>query len=114
MLSLFFIDRVDNYAREDGIIRRQFVKAFNEIKAGFAEWKHADPEQVQAAYFAQKRRKGGAVNLLDSVSGKTKEDEAAYDLIMKDKERLLSFEEPVAFIFSHSALREGWDNTNVF
>jgi type III restriction enzyme len=42
------------------------------------------------------------------------EDESAYDLIMKDKERLLSLEEPVEFIFSHSALREGWDNPNVF
>ena len=114
VLSLFFIDRVDNYAHEDGIIRRQFVKAFDEIKAKHADWENTDPEQVQAAYFAQRRRKGGAVDVLDSVSGKTKEDEAAYDLIMKDKERLLSFEEPVAFIFSHSALREGWDNPNVF
>ena len=47
-------------------------------------------------------------------NGKSKEDEAAFNLIMRDKERLLSFEEPVAFIFSHSALREGWDNPNVF
>lgn len=114
VLSLFFIDRVDNYAREDGIIKRQFVKAFNEIKMKHSDWKHTNPDLVQAAYFAQKRRKGGAVDLLDSVSGKTKEDEVAYDLIMKDKERLLSFDVPVAFIFSHSALREGWDNPNVF
>lgn len=114
VLSLFFIDRVDNYAREDGIIRQQFVKAFNEIKMKHADWKHVNPDEVQAAYFAQKRRKSGAVDLLDSISGKTKEDEAAYDLIMKDKERLLSFDVPVAFIFSHSALREGWDNPNVF
>src|SRR5216684_4611864 len=47
------------------------------------------------------------------TSGQSAEDRAAYDLIMKDKERLLSFDEPVAFIFSHSALREGWDNPNV-
>ena len=51
--------------------------------------------------------------MLDSTTGQSAEDRAAYNLIMKDKERLLSFEEPVAFIFSHSALREGWDNPNV-
>jgi type III restriction enzyme len=115
VLSLFFIDRVANYVGE-GIIRKLFISAFNEIKARpeHISWKEIDPERVQAAYFAQKRRKGGEVNLLDSTSGKSKEDEEAYDLIMKDKERLLSFEEPVAFIFSHSALREGWDNPNVF
>lgn len=114
VLSLFFIDKVDNYALRDGIIRRLFSKLFNEVKDKYPEWKAADAEAAQAAYFAQKRRKGGVIELLDSVSGETKEDEAAYDLIMKDKERLLSFDEPVAFIFSHSALREGWDNPNVF
>ncbi|MBI3611382.1 MAG: DEAD/DEAH box helicase family protein [Nitrospirae bacterium] len=114
VLSLFFIDRVDNYARENGIIRQSFTKAFNQTKAGHLDWKDVNPERVQAAYFAQKRRKSGEVDLLDTVTGKTKEDEAAYDLIMKDKERLLSFEEPVSFIFSHSALREGWDNPNIF
>ena len=72
------------------------------------------PDEVQAAYFAERRRRGGIVEMLDSVTGESKADEAAYDLIMRDKERLLSFEEPVAFIFSHSALREGWDNPNVF
>src|SRR5439155_9965275 len=64
-------------------------------------------------YFAQKTRRGGEVELLDSTSGQSTEDRAAYNLIMKDKEQLLSFKEPVAFIFSHSALREGWDNPNV-
>jgi type III restriction enzyme len=68
---------------------------------------------VQAAYFASKTKKGGAVEFLDS-SGKTKEDETAFNLIMREKEKLLSFDEPVSFIFSHSALREGWDNPNVF
>ena len=114
VLSLFFIDRVDNYAIEDGIIRRLFKKSFTQLKDNYPEWRHSKPDSVQAAYFAQRRRKGGAVELLDSFSGETKEDEAAYDLIMKDKERLLSFDAPVAFIFSHSALREGWDNPNVF
>jgi type III restriction enzyme len=114
VLTLFFIDRVNNYAERDGIIRRVFYKMFNELKSGYPEWKNIDPETVQAAYFAKKKKKGGDVELLDSISGKTRADEEAYDLIMKDKERLLSFDEPVSFIFSHSALREGWDNPNIF
>jgi type III restriction enzyme len=114
VLSLFFIDRVDNYRDEDGIIRRVFNKTFNELKANHPEWKNTDPSEIQAAYFAQKRHKGGVIELKDSVSGKSAEDEEAYDLIMRDKERLLSFDERRAFIFSHSALREGWDNPNVF
>jgi len=114
VLSLFFIDKVDNYAHEDGIIRVLFNKAFEEVKAKYQGWQEREAKQVQAAYFAQKRRKGGQIDVLDSVTGESKEDAAAYDLIMKDKERLLSFDEPVAFIFSHSALREGWDNPNVF
>lgn len=114
VLSLFFIDRVDNYVLEDGIIRRLFKKNFNELRALFPDWRGIDPERVQAAYFAQRKRRGGVVEFVDSVSGETQEDEAAYDLIMRDKERLLSLDEPVSFIFSHSALREGWDNPNVF
>jgi len=125
VLSLFFIDRVANYADEDGIIRRLFNESFEDLKMGFPEWTDLTADEVQAAYFAQKRRKGGVTELLDSVSGETREDEAAYDLIMKDKELLLSFPEDhddpetrrkkrVCFIFSHSALREGWDNPNIF
>jgi len=114
VLSLFFIDRVDNYALEDGIIRRLFLSAYLDIRKKHPAWEDKDPREVQAAYFAEKRRKAGNIEVLDSVTGKTKADEAAYNLIMKDKERLLSFDEPVAFIFSHSALREGWDNPNVF
>ena len=56
----------------------------------------------------------GLVDRMDSTTGESHRDETAYNLIMRDKERLLSFEEPVAFIFTHSALREGWDNPNVF
>ena len=69
---------------------------------------------MSGAYFAKKRRKGGKEELLDSSGGESEQDRAAYSLIMKEKERLLSFEEPVSFLFSHSALREGWDNPNVF
>ena len=125
VLSLFFIDRVGNYAPRDGIIRRLFQQAFDELKGQHPEWKALDAGGVQAAYFAEKRHKGGVVEQVDSVSGQTKEDEAAYDLIMKDKELLLAFpdaaddqqtrrKKQVCFIFSHSALREGWDNPNVF
>lgn len=114
VLSLFFIDKVDNYAPDDGLLRKLFVKAFDEVKQGFPEWKDQKALEVQASYFANKRKKKtGEVTYLDS-SGKTKEDEAAFNLIMRAKERLLSFDEPVSFIFSHSALREGWDNPNVF
>jgi type III restriction enzyme len=113
ILSLFFIDKVENYAREDGLIRKLFIKAFNEAKVGFADWRDMEPMAVQASYFASKTRKGGEVEFLDT-SGRSKEDETAFDLIMRDKERLLTFDEPVSFIFSHSALREGWDNPNVF
>src|SRR5437667_8256009 len=60
-------------------------------------------------YFAQDKR-----GILKDTRGDTQADDEVYDLIMKDKERLLSLDEPLRFIFSHSALREGWDNPNVF
>lgn len=114
VLSLFFIDRVDNYASEDGIIRRLFDQAFEQAKQRVPAWQHLKPDEVQAAYFAQRRTKAGAVILEDSKTGVSQKDKEAYELIMKDKERLLDLNEPVAFIFSHSALREGWDNPNIF
>ncbi|MBC7876570.1 MAG: DEAD/DEAH box helicase family protein [Anaerolineales bacterium] len=113
VLSLFFIDRVDNYANEDGLIRVLFNKAFNELKVN-SEFKDMDADKVQAAYFASRKTKTGEVIIEDSKTGESEKDKDAYDLIMKDKERLMSFEEPTCFIFSHSALREGWDSPNVF
>jgi len=104
---------VDNYAREDGVIRRLFVRAFNEAREKHPEWKDKEAGAVQAAYFAESRRKSGEV-VIEDTTGKSQKDEKAYNLIMKDKERLLSLDEPVCFIFSHSALREGWDSPNVF
>jgi len=128
ILTLFFIDRVANYVGDNdqrGLIRTIFDEGFNSIKESFLNWKDFAPDQVQAAYFAQKKRKSGEVEYLDSKSGETADDAAAYDLIMKKKETLLSFPGPeddeetrrdkqIAFIFSHSALREGWDNPNIF
>ncbi len=113
VLSLFFIDRVDNYVN-DGLIHRLFNSAYNQLRDRHPEWNPLDSEDVQGYYFAFTKRKGGQTSYEDSVSGETEKDKATYDLIMIDKERLLSFESPVSFIFSHSALREGWDNPNVF
>ena len=114
VLSLFFIDRVDNYAQETGIIRQLFQKCFNELKQAHNSWKDVDVESVQASYFAQRRTRSGDIIYEDSKTGESQKDAEAYDLIMKDKERLMSFDEPTCFIFSHSALREGWDSPNVF
>ncbi len=69
--------------------------------------------EVHDGYFSADKRKGRIVALLDTSGGTAKDDET-YELIMKDKERLLNTDEPLRFIFSHSALREGWDNPNVF
>jgi type III restriction enzyme len=103
VLTLFFIDKVDNYKNEHGMIRKFFVDAFNELKQDDSYFKDIEVDTVHKGYFSKKK------------SEKAKEeDKKAFDLIMKDKERLLSFAEPVQFIFSHSALREGWDNPNVF
>ena len=116
VLSLFFIDKVDNYVSEDGIIRQLFDKWFNTLKQQDrdSEWREKQPEDVQAAYFAQSRKRTGEIVYEDSKTGEAEKDTEAYQLIMKDKEQLLSFEEPTCFIFSHSALREGWDSPNVF
>ena len=114
VLSLFFIDRVDNYAQEDGVIRRLFNKCFNELKSKYPDFENMDAEDVQAAYFAQRRSNSGEVIFEDSKTGESQKDTEAYNLIMRDKERLLSFDEETCFIFSHSALREGWDSPNVF
>lgn len=129
VLSLFFIDEVAKYKYyEDGkALKGKYAKIFEEeYQAALLNYrtiideeyvKYLDsfePREVHAGYFSIDK-KGHEV---DSVINDKKEylsfDENAYDLIMKDKERLLSFEEPVRFIFSHSALREGWDNPNIF
>ena len=103
VLSLFFIDKVSNYVDPEGFIRKTFIKEFNEQKEKFEEYKNLDVNAVHKGYFSTYK-----------TDSKMEDDKDAYDLIMKNKERLLSFEEPTQFIFSHSALREGWDNPNIF
>lgn len=122
VLSLFFVDQVKSYLDYDdegSQIDGKFVKWFDELyqeerakSPMYTEMLPDDPTDVRKAYFAEMRKKG-ATTLKDST-GNSKEDETAYDLIMKGKEKLLDNANPVRFIFSHSALKEGWDNPNVF
>ncbi|HPY41627.1 MAG TPA: hypothetical protein PLM98_13980, partial [Thiolinea sp.] len=79
----------------------------------FAYLKRDDAENVHDGYFSVDK-KGKSIDSTVKRGSEDSDDISAYDLIMKDKERLLSFEEPTRFIFSHSALKEGWDNPNVF
>ncbi|SEK81009.1 DEAD/DEAH box helicase family protein [Nitrosovibrio tenuis] len=122
VLSVFFIDRVANYRvyGEDGSAGKgKFGQWFEEIyeqyrtKDDFDGLFTFDAAKVHNGYFSQDRR---AVSPFETVTGKTNADAEAstFELIMRDKERLLDLAEPLAFIFSHSALREGWDNPNVF
>lgn len=122
VLSVFFIDRVANYRvyGEDGTTGKgKFAQWFEEIyqqyraQPGYAGLMPFDAAQVHNGYFSQDKR---AVSPFETVAGKTnaEAEASAFELIMRDKERLLDLDEPLAFIFSHSALREGWDNPNVF
>ena len=129
VLSLFFIDEVAKYKYyEDGtalkgeyakMFEEEYIKALSEYRS-IVDEKYLkyldsfDTGKIHAGYFSIDK-KGHAVD--PSINDKKEYlsfDEDAYDLIMKDKERLLSLSEPVRFIFSHSALREGWDNPNIF
>lgn len=111
VLSIF-IDKVDNYINKDGLIRKLFVEEFEKQKGNYDRFANVDVSKIHNGYFAKTKIKGQEV--FKDTNGKSKLDKEAYDLIMKDKERLLSFDEPTCFIFSHSALREGWDNPNTF
>jgi type III restriction enzyme len=122
VLSLIFVDKVASYMGDgttndsaDGDFVKWFDEVFLDETAKNPRWAKLLPQapsDLRRAYFSQIKR-GKAVVAQDS-SGMTKADDDAYELIMKDKERLLDESEPVRFIFSHSALREGWDNPNVF
>lgn len=120
VLSLFFVDRVASYTEADGLVKTLFDKHFNRLRKDFSGWDGLEPRQVREAYFATKASRTGEeiVDLtLDEERQNKAEREAAkraFELIMKKKEELLSFASPVSFVFAHSALREGWDNPNVF
>ena len=120
VLSLFFVDRVSHYTDDDGIIKRLFDQEFDRLKTESAYFKYLKPEDAREAYFAKKKGKGSdedeVIGDLDQLAAKDRQaaEKTAYALIMRDKEKLLSFDEKKCFIFAHSALREGWDNPNVF
>jgi type III restriction enzyme len=91
------------------------------MKKGQPYFEDLSAEEVREGYFAKKQAKNQAEEFVDTAIEETKKtaaekelEKAAYQLIMKSKERLLSFDEKVSFIFAHSALKEGWDNPNVF
>ena len=129
VLSLFFIDEVAKYRQYDEsglevvgeyaeIFEEEYRNLVNEEFTIFNDpysryLKAIAPPETHKGYFSIDKK-----NRFINSKGKGKEsnsdDVSAYDLIMKDKERLLSFEEPTRFIFSHSAMKEGWDNPNVF
>ena len=120
VLSLFFIDKVANYlgsSNEMGIIKKIFNEEFKIQRDKLDIFKNKNPEAVQASYFASYQKKGETIFLDDeeaSNEDQRKAQKEQFELIMKKKEELLSFENDVCFIFAHSALKEGWDNPNVF
>lgn len=118
VLSLFFIDKVANYRTYDGAgnpAKGKFAQWFEEIyqeyitKPAFKELDKFNLEEIHNGYFSH-----DAKGKVKDTSGETKADDDTYNLIMKDKEKLLDLNTSLRFIFSHSALREGWDNPNVF
>lgn len=129
VLSLFFIDEVAKYkdyseADEKGIYAHMFEEEYQRIvdhyvgELGDDEYikflKTIEPQRTHAGYFSIDKKSGRSINSELKRGSTSSDDIDAYDLIMKNKERLLDRKEPVRFIFSHSALKEGWDNPNVF
>ena len=143
-LSLFFIDEVAKYRvyDDDGeedlgeygrIFEEEYARAIDEYGRGqqnldasldadlgearrrYLEWlRGIDAHETHKGYFSIDKKSRRLIDSKLKRNSDESDDESAYDLILKDKERLLSFDEPTRFIFSHSALREGWDNPNVF
>jgi type III restriction enzyme len=118
ILSLFFVDRVANYRGYDeegkpqmGKFGIQFEKHYKEL-IQLSQYKTLaihPLDKIHDGYFSQDKK-----GVLKDTSGSTQADDDTYAKIMRNKEQLLSLDEPLKFIFSHSALREGWDNPNVF
>lgn len=129
VLTLFFIDEVAKYRQYDDegnqvngeygkIFEEEYINILNEYITFFDDpyvkyIKSIDVKDTHKGYFSIDKQ-GRMVDPKAKGKEKISDDESAYDLIMRDKERLLSYDEPTRFIFSHSALREGWDNPNVF
>lgn len=127
-LSLFFIDEVAHYRQydEDGnevlgdfgvMFEQEYTGILNDYimleETPYVRYlKSIDVHDTHKGYFSIDKKTNRVVNSVEKKGGC--DDITAYDLILKNKERLLSFDEPTRFIFSHSALREGWDNPNVF
>lgn len=128
-LSLFFIDEVAKYRQydaDDQTVKGVFQQIFEEeyarlVNEEFHLWdedyneylRRFAPYQTHRGYFSIDK-KGKMIDTKTKKGSDVSEEASEYDLILRDKERLLSFDEPTRFIFSHSALREGWDNPNVF
>ena len=128
-LSLFFIDEVAKYRSYDenggptkGVFQQIFEEEYSRIVSNefhifdedYNEYlRKLHPNQTHRGYFSIDK-KGKMIDTKTKRGSDVSEDASDYDLILRDKERLLSFDEPTRFIFSHSALREGWDNPNVF
>lgn len=114
VLSLFFVERVADYVGEESVLPKMFDEVFRE------EWEHAgrsvadcpDPASVRTHYFPS--TKTGILKDTRGLASEADYEERAFEEIVKDKKLLLDTENPRAFIFSHSALKEGWDNPNVF
>ena len=129
-LSLFFIDEVAKYKSYDeqgnekkGVFQRifedEYTNLLNENLSLFddayqAYLRRFSVQEIHSGYFSIDKKSGHAIDSKLGRKSDLSDDISAYDLILKNKERLLSFDEPTRFIFSHSALREGWDNPNVF
>ncbi len=129
VLSLFFIDEVAKYRvydeagnEQNGVYGQIFEEEYNKIVTEYITLfdtpyvkylQETSASRVHNGYFSVDK-KGRKVDSSLGKGSDISDDVSAYDLILKDKERLLSFDEPTRFIFSHSALREGWDNPNVF
>ncbi len=131
-LSLFFIDEVAKYRQYDensdealgeyGVMfEQEYIGVLNEyidrLDTPYQKYLKStcsDASAVHKGYFSIDKKTGRSINSQLKRGSEFSDDISAYDLILKNKERLLSFDEPTRFIFSHSALREGWDNPNVF
>lgn len=121
VLSLFFVDEVTDYqeldpSHREGLeeisridsdkylfVKKAFDGAFERLKETYPEWQDKEAEEVRGAYFSARKT-------FKSIA----QDKEKIDEILRDKEKLLSFDSPTAFIFTHSALGEGWDNPNIF